>query len=1684
MNILLQSLFMNRHFRDSLWQFESSDAEVRRKWETAIREGAESMKSSSSSGSALLRDQLPYHLLSIFTELSFSRRSFVDPLSLINQLGISHTDQQDAHEFRTYLMQALEDALAASTFPTHRTLLQTLFEGESTSVLRCMACKQQSRTRLPFVDLGVPIKGRASVYAGLQSLVEEEELEENAVYCSHCRTKRSMSKHVEYPQLPPYLNLQLMRFELVWHGNAVRKKKIGEKIYIPEKINMRTCLAHITPHTPHNAEQQPPPPPPPDSLHPLDAQTTMEEKQPSEGVALPPLTAPILPRLTSSPASPSSELSLLPPIPMSPDLSLNDEELNNLQQQQAQALEQKTGSGERTEEPTAAQLARKGRKRKKPSIGRPKRKPPRVRASSARQPQQQREEEDAEDALEEEDVSEFIPEPPPQPPAQRKGSRARSRKKKPTGDGEAIDLTSSSTASSSVASSSTSAPSPAPAGPPPPSCYSAEDDVDDYHLMAVLLHKGQFANHGHYTATLRDDQGCWWSFDDRVVKRLGDNFYHKGGEVVLDAAEEAKEEEKKEGREEEEQQPQPSDREEKAERGKHEEETKDSGVEDVVMEPSPLASAAAELTAGRPKRTPRASSKRGRPSKTPTLLAEEKEAPASDVAEAKEKAAGSKKGPGSHPKGKGKGKAKADSSKSSASKLKRSPSDGSGVDAKTKAEAERMYGPGGYSKDAYMLLYVAHRHHPKLRQLEQQHAAALRVREESEVSSGVEPHEPTFAVLQAHLPFASAFISRHRRALIERENREFELSKVVYAEKRRQVTEAVDARKAEVEAAVPHLQAEAIDLQQVREELRLSVDESAEALEGDRPSRFISADWLATFLTGWPVEVEAKRKMKEKEPEQAKEEAAASTSTSTSTASIPEKAAKGSSADAIDISTDSDDASGDASGGSSPTQAKAEDGVDDSKAQSGDEEEKEEDVQALQDRSHLVVDHDVHVSLAGMDEAVRTALRHLQPGPLSDAINHIRCPKHPQKLSPHCLSQVKRISKVGWDQLTRLLSLTAPILPHGSLDVHRNADIAAPASPADVDVIPSSQLEELGMVNDLSLTDLCLVCARDLFLGDVQRARDVKVDRQLLADYAVYRAAHKTYDRYGKSIDPKALRLPDDAVWVDKEWIGRWKKHVQAVVHSSKSAKDVAQQAALTEKLKQLREEAPPLGDLTAGLLCPHNELDIDFTRRVYVSRELWDRLLKAGDPDSALLSVTTPDCPLCRLQGQSEDEEYKRHMQSMKDEKVALRHWSTRDFPFPHPQYPPEQNSTRHPHYFLLPFPFHSQVAAFIRSHDPADTRPHLDLSPLLCQHRQLRYQTRPEWEVGEHGLRGTPQGLLAYCDESVWATFKRFGYVDEDEMGIRMTCKKAPGLSHAKALQPWEAISVETEPSVCVECAMERQRAEEADQLRFTREDGGGITVLTVNSEEEARNSLPLTSSTMSPAVFHSTPSPSAPSTSVSSASLALPTTALPGRPRRHAGRRGGGAPAVHQLLCSSSKSILSIKMELMQSLQLDCPPNRQQLWYRGQKMDGDKRLEDYGVMRGGEVRLLLLQEDGVEDFDAAATEAESSGRKGKAAAERGFQGTALGWHARQLVHSGQPAAAAATATTTTSTATTAANAGSTTSTEEDGTGSLLEPPASGVHPDSPVNLVSPAKTEKMRRQPKHIGETKDDAERSGAE
>ena len=1839
-------------------RFDSCRSDVRRQWQAAVTQRAPhiptvdatttSLVVSSSSGeSSSTGDHLPYHLLSIFTRLALSHRSFIDPAPLVRTLGVSNVEQQDAHEFRTYILQALELALLNSTYKPHHTLLQTLFEGSSKSVLRCQQCGHESTTASPFIDLTLPIKGRGSVYASMRSLCDVEQLEENAVYCSTCEAKTSMDKRVEYERLPPYLNVQLMRFELVFAGNGVRKKKIGDKIYIPEKIRMEGCLLkpttvveerdgaekrveelkeggvkgevvmkveckregqhvngagsressgrrrgamkeeardnikddmkqmkatmkaevvkdeeRISDETAMQDEQDGHNKQPvvkqgsgrgggkggrgkllnggtmiggsEDSAvvgrgrgrgrgrgkrkgsiietdtaadsssrlheandHPhahQNGQATVERvdlvsddgddndprlnhrtsgrllrargrnsKQPAllqehadeqfesnsraasqqrkrekeakkEATEL---TENAHMRETNGNSQhtvhlPSPVKSDAPIAPSSPIVSVRDEEaggaevvetdmkllhaldsvtaeLNADDRQTAQtaadtAAVAATEVSDDAEDESLANRAAKNKaaahtvavnnaavmkKRRKPSrIGAPrKRLKPQSAANNVTE--EANDESQVVEVDEDEESEVKQQQQKSEKPNQKRGRNAAPAVNK--ADSNNSNNTITQTRPSKIKQSKLShSASPPPTQPPPTadttvpaSLYSADEHASDYHLAAVLLHKGQYANHGHYTATLRDDSGCWWSFDDRLVTRLGRTFYNPRGEVVIDG---------KEGKREEEQQ---KEKEREMENGDGKEDRKD-GVEEVngdqsmagkekETKPDVQEADVEEIVESEVSQPPEKKKRGGdRRAKVQEQMQVEDGATAEVVADtqpAKRRSGRPKKETitstaptteaveDSRPVKTAK---KAGKPKKAA--VQKTTADASGVDAKTKKEAERMYGPGGFSKDAYMLLYC-NKQHPALVKLKQEQERA-----DAELHDSEQP--PTFLTVASHPQLAKLLIKKYHSEEVERENAVYQAECDAYKQTRAVIEAEMDRRRAEVEEVAAVLQAQAIEADKATDEqLDTTLEERAEVLEQGKRTRFVSTQWLAKFLTGW---TEPEKEKEKKADKKAKKKAAEKSGKAEKAEGKSENEAglKEAVNSPIDISSD-DDSSAD--NNTVATDEKQQWKDDEPTAdEQADVDSKDDKIEADKQRDEkeddpgaIVVDHDVHISAAGMEQAMKQAINQLDPGSLTESVDNIRCPHHRDKLNPHMMTAVKRVSVEAWERLVELDKKRSRKLLQETA-----ARIEAVSVAGDMDVIPSSQSDEveaeLLAVPSMAVSDVCLACARSLFLGDLSRKRKVERVRQLLDSYHQYRHDHRN------SSTP-----PSGSVWLSTAFIQRWKRHCQQVIASAKAAKDAAQQAELADKQREL--DAVELGDAMEGVLCDHSELGTDRTARLWVSRKLWrDITAMASEVQPAMFDVGADECPTCTQEEEQDNEEAKQHKAAMKDERAALRNWASKSHRFPDPTASPAL-LFKSDVIYLLPQSFQSDVYAFLHQRDPTDPpRPHFSSASLLCEHRLLKYVPRPEEGViGQGGLHGTRLGVLVYCDEKVWGELQRYGYVGEDEPGVELRHSRIVGGGGMFVSEQWSSYELTSTPAVCEECVRRRQADEETGRTVFTKEDGGGIRVTTVATEEEAKSTTPLSSSSSAP---------SAPS--AASPSPVLPTNI---RPRRAAASRGSKQPvAIVELNCASSEPLYQLKMELLsQSYTAAWEPARQKWYWRGQLMDDNRTLADYGVVRGGEVKVWLDGDSEWDGTEAGRLEMWSEGKKGRsAAAERGFQGTALAMHARQHV------------------------------------------------------------------------------------
>ncbi|KAJ2470656.1 ubiquitin-specific protease doa4 [Coemansia sp. RSA 2322] len=182
------------------------------------------------------------------------------------------TDQEDAHEFASFLLDALHEALNCAAAPHEAVRAMTadeerlfellpdaqqaemqwgrsmrrnwsiatgVFQGQAQSRLMCLTCKHTSTTYFNFTELSVPVpaagpaagatalvrKGSIrhkqqaeSIYQCLDAYAEAEVLDgDNRWLCPRCNAKRRATKRLLVSRLPLVLIVHLKRFSTIGH---------------------------------------------------------------------------------------------------------------------------------------------------------------------------------------------------------------------------------------------------------------------------------------------------------------------------------------------------------------------------------------------------------------------------------------------------------------------------------------------------------------------------------------------------------------------------------------------------------------------------------------------------------------------------------------------------------------------------------------------------------------------------------------------------------------------------------------------------------------------------------------------------------------------------------------------------------------------------------------------------------------------------------------------------------------------------------------------------------------------------------------------------------------------------------------------------------------------------------------------------------------------------------------------------------------------------------------------------------------------------------------------------------------------------------------------------------------------------------------------------------------------------
>ncbi|KAJ2666411.1 ubiquitin-specific protease doa4 [Coemansia sp. RSA 1199] len=199
-------------------------------------------------------------------------------------------EQEDAHEFATFLLDALHEslnhvhprpppereltrdeeqqfeqmsdeqqALMQWTRFTRRnwSIVTSIFQGQIQSRLTCMSCQHTSTTYHTFTELSVPIpapkasgsalvrKSRVrqspvNIYECLDAYSETEILDgDNKWQCPRCQTKRKATKRLMIARLPLVLIVHLKRFSTIGHF----REKLETNVLVPtQKLYMQNYV--------------------------------------------------------------------------------------------------------------------------------------------------------------------------------------------------------------------------------------------------------------------------------------------------------------------------------------------------------------------------------------------------------------------------------------------------------------------------------------------------------------------------------------------------------------------------------------------------------------------------------------------------------------------------------------------------------------------------------------------------------------------------------------------------------------------------------------------------------------------------------------------------------------------------------------------------------------------------------------------------------------------------------------------------------------------------------------------------------------------------------------------------------------------------------------------------------------------------------------------------------------------------------------------------------------------------------------------------------------------------------------------------------------------------------------------------------------------------------------------------
>jgi ubiquitin C-terminal hydrolase len=145
------------------------------------------------------------------------------------------------------LCRVLFEAIESSLYETEENFIGNLYEGSTSSIVKCLQCSYESEKKDKFLDISLPIRNEFenvcnnSLEMAFTNFLKIEKLEkDNQYYCEQCDKKVDAHKYLKFTKLPKILFLQLNRFEYDYMSDS--RRKICDKVTFPLHLDMNPFI--------------------------------------------------------------------------------------------------------------------------------------------------------------------------------------------------------------------------------------------------------------------------------------------------------------------------------------------------------------------------------------------------------------------------------------------------------------------------------------------------------------------------------------------------------------------------------------------------------------------------------------------------------------------------------------------------------------------------------------------------------------------------------------------------------------------------------------------------------------------------------------------------------------------------------------------------------------------------------------------------------------------------------------------------------------------------------------------------------------------------------------------------------------------------------------------------------------------------------------------------------------------------------------------------------------------------------------------------------------------------------------------------------------------------------------------------------------------------------------------------